>query len=134
MKSLRPLSLALLALVSGSLLIAGPSYAKSKKTPAAPKFADVEKIFTSNCRPCHSAERHKAGIDLTTYAAVMKGNADGPIIKAGVPEKSFILKALKHQTGAAPMPPRAPQLPDATIKTIEAWIKAGANPLKLFKP
>ena len=129
MKSLRTLSLALPGIVAASLFVAGPSYAHSKSSPkgSAPKFADVEKIFTANCLPCHSADRHKAGINLTTYADVMKGNNDGPIIKAGDVKKSFLIKAIRHQPGAAFMPPRAPQLPEKTIKTIEDWIKAGAK-------
>lgn len=135
MNSLRPVPLALLAIAAGSLLIAGPSFAQSKKSKKkkpvkaapAPKFAEVQKIFTASCMPCHSADRHKAGVNLTTYGDVMKGNREGPIIQAGDPTKSFIVKALRHQPGAAPMPPRAPQLPEATIKTIEDWIKAGAK-------
>lgn len=138
MNSVRPLTIALALAVAGSLVFTAPSLAQSKKSkktakPAktkaapAPKFADVEKVFTTNCMPCHSAERHRAGVNLTTYADVMKGNNEGPIVQAGQPEKSFVIKAVRHLPGAAPMPPRAPQIPDAQIKIIEAWIKAGAK-------
>lgn len=135
MNLLRTFPIALGAVALGSILVTAPSLAqskKSKKTKApkaapAPKYAEIQKIFTASCMPCHSAERHKAGVNLTKYADVMAGNREGPIIEAGSPAKSFLVKTIRHQPGAAPMPPRAPQLPEATIKTIEAWIKAGAK-------
>lgn len=99
-------------------------------TPAAPaapsgKYVAVQAVFTANCIRCHSGPRPKAGIDLSSYDGVMKGSMEGPIVAAGDPANSKIIRAL-HGQGARPMPPRG-SLGASDITTIEDWIKAGAK-------
>jgi mono/diheme cytochrome c family protein len=95
-------------------------------TAAAATFASVQATFSKNCISCHGASRPKAGINLTSYDTIMKGGKEGPVVVAGDPAGSKIIKALRHQPGAAAMPPRG-ALPDADIANIQAWIKAGAK-------
>ena len=90
-------------------------------------FAPVQAIFTKNCIGCHGAAGGKAGINLTTFDSAMKGGAEGPIITAGDPDKSKLVDALRARNGATQMPKGAAPLPEADIKSIEDWIKAGAK-------
>jgi protein TonB len=113
-----------------------PSSADSatKSPPASPVstggatvtgYAAVQQVFTANCR-CHTGPKPKAGIDLSSYEGVIKGGGEGPIVKAGDPDSSVLIQALKGVNGKKKMPPRG-DLPADAMKTITDWIQAGAK-------
>ncbi|MCC7230187.1 MAG: c-type cytochrome [Fimbriimonadaceae bacterium] len=89
-------------------------------------FASVQPIFQKNCAGCHNDASPKKGLALTGYANIMKGSSEGPVIVAGDPDASTLVKALHGKDGIKRMPP-AGALPEADIAAIEAWIKAGAK-------
>jgi cytochrome c5 len=88
-------------------------------------FAGAEAVFMQSCTRCHSGPTPKDELSLTSYAKVMKGCDDGPVIVAGNPDASLLVKAL-HGKGAKQMPPTGP-LSEADIKKIVDWIKSGAT-------
>lgn len=94
--------------------------------PSAPNFATVSATFQANCVGCHGANNPKAGINLTSYETIMKGGTEGPIVVAGDPAASMLVKALKGE-GAKQMPPKKDPLPSDQIQQIENWIKDGAK-------
>jgi len=106
-----------------------PTATNEPKTPAATGGADyaaVQAVFTAKCAGCHGATNPKAGISLTDHDAVMKGGKEGPVIVAGDPDGSLLVKAIKGAPGAKKMPP-GPPLDPAQVKTVEDWVKAGAK-------
>lgn len=80
------------------------------------KFADIKPILDQNCVSCHSGGRAKKGIDLSTYAGVMK------VVKPGNPGGSFIIRVLK----AGSMPPTGPLASDSVDKLTQ-WVQDGAQ-------
>ncbi len=86
----------------------------------------MQDVFTKNCVACHGAGRAKAGIHLTDHDAVLKGGDEGPVVVAGDPDGSLLIKAMRRQAGAKPMPPKNP-LPDDQVKIVADWIKDGAK-------
>jgi protein TonB len=102
--------------------------AKPAPKPLVPKFKDAEAILEANCTRCHGADHARGGIDLSSYASIMKGGEDGAIIRKGAPKHSVLIEALRGSNGVRQMPPRRDPLPEASIALIEAWIKAGAKP------
>jgi len=109
------------------------SFGFQHKTPAPPKptapaYKSVQAIFTKNCISCHSGDHPKAAIDLTSYAVVMEGGEDQPIIKKGAPKHSLLIQALRGADNVRRMPPRMSPLAEKDIMLIENWIKAGAKP------
>jgi cytochrome c551/c552 len=96
---------------------------------AGANFASVASIATTNCMPCHAADKHKGGVSLASYADVMKGGDDGPIVKAGDPDNSVLVKAISGGDPATKVPKMPPgkTLSPADIQTIKDWIKAGAK-------
>jgi cytochrome c len=90
----------------------------------------VQPIFEAHCDSCHSAARHRGGLDLTTKAGMMKGGHDGPVIVAGDPASSLLVKLIRHEGpagGPPPMPMNGDKLSDADIATVSQWIKDGAS-------
>jgi WD40 repeat protein len=93
--------------------------------PAAPTYNDdVLPIFRDNCNGCHNPDKHKADLDLTTYAGVLKGGSSGEAIKAGAPDASRLYLAVTHAEEPE-MPPKKPKLADAQLSLIREWIAGG---------
>jgi cytochrome c len=105
----------------------GTTATKASAPTGTGAFASVQQLFTANCVGCHGTGNAKGGIDLSSYATVMKGGEDGPIVVAGDPDKSKIVDALRGRNGAMQMPKGKSPLPEEDIKMIETWIKDGAK-------
>lgn len=103
-------------LVSALVLTACNSTKQAGTTPAITYSGKVKTIIDENCaNTCHNAARPAAGIDLTTYEKVKDQALNGKLIPA-----------IQHAEGADPMPKKAAQLDDATIKVIVDWAATGA--------
>jgi len=83
----------------------------------AHSFADdIQPILTTNCAlsDCHSSAQDDGGFPLNTY--------EDAVFAAGFPQ---FLQAIKHESGAEPMPDGEPKLPQEHIDAIECWVLAG---------
>ena len=57
----------------------------------APLFKDeVLPVLEKSCTKCHGAEQKMGGLDLSTFAGVMKGGASGPAIAPGKSARSLL--------------------------------------------
>lgn len=104
-----------------------PAATEETAKPSAGAYDKVQATFTASCIGCHGSGRKAEGIDLSSYDAVMKGGEKGPIVVPGDPENSLLVHALRGTHGAKRMPLNGQPLPEAQIKEIEDWIKAGAK-------
>jgi mono/diheme cytochrome c family protein len=98
---------------------------------AKPEFytTRVKPIFDQNCGRCHEGMNRRGGLSLDTRAAMLKGGHDGTVLVPGDPQKSLIVRLIRHEGPAddpMPMPPKRPKLSDADIAVVERWVKAGA--------
>lgn len=82
-------------------------------------------ILTKNCISCHSGDRPKEGLDLTSLENVNKGAHGNPVVVAGKSDESVLYKAITGN-GAPIMPPGG-KMSDADIEQIKKWIDAGAT-------
>ena len=88
---------------------------------------DVKPIFRRRCFACHNTSEMKSGLNLESYAGVMKGGGSGDIVKAGRPTGSTLFLAVSHEGNGIPrMPLGGGKIPDAEIATIREWIQLGA--------
>lgn len=86
---------------------------------------DLRPLLNANCNACHKPEKSKADLDMTTYAALMKGRKGGAVVTPGEPAKS---KLLTLCLGDEPeMPPEGDPLGEVQTALIERWIKQGAK-------
>jgi mono/diheme cytochrome c family protein len=83
----------------------------------------VAPIFQARCSECHGTETQEAGLDLSTYEAVMKGSEYGTVIEAGDAAASLLIEMVT----AGEMPQDADPLAAEEIALIRAWIEAGAT-------
>ena len=135
---MKPLALSSLFVVLAAVgCNAGAEKKEDLPTPGAPvsgstdagaataSFASAKDVFAANCIGCHSGPGAKEGVDFSTHESIMKGGEHGPVVVAGDPAGSLVMKALRGN-GAKQMPP-GKTIPEDKIQLIEAWIKAGAK-------
>jgi mono/diheme cytochrome c family protein len=91
-------------------------------TPTVPvgpvTFEKIGPIFEAKCNACHGETGIK-GLSLTSYAKVMAGGTDGPVISAGMPDDSSLVKV--QLTGKHPG-----QLSPEELDLVKQWISGGA--------
>ena len=88
-------------------------------------FADLAPLLQRQCAPCHSGPAAPRGLQLDTYRGVLGGGERGPVVSAGDPEGSELVRRL---TGASqPRMPLTgpPYLDDAEVARFRRWIAAG---------
>jgi len=88
----------------------------------------IRPVLEAQCYMCHNstAKKPQGGLVLDTREGMLKGGASGEAaIVPGDPEKSLLVKAIRHADSKLQMPPGA-QLPAEQIKDFEAWVKMGA--------
>jgi mono/diheme cytochrome c family protein len=96
--------------------------------------ADVETIFAAHCSACHLNGNAFGGLNLATYAGLVKGGivVPGSVFKPGNHAASVIWQIT--QPGPTPpwpggnrMPLGGPYLAASEIQTIATWIDQGAK-------
>ncbi len=85
----------------------------------------IRPLFQDSCLNCHNPDKHKAGLDLSTYEATMDGSDNGKVVESGDAEKSLLYQVLTHEQEPY-MPKGGDKLPDAEIETIRQWIASNA--------
>ena len=88
-------------------LVGNPTYA-----------ANIASLLSSKCSACHNATTMAGGMDLTTYAGLMKGGKDGVVIVPGDSANSLLVKIQsdKHFINLLP----------EELDLVRKWIDAGA--------
>ncbi|MEZ5962936.1 MAG: PSD1 and planctomycete cytochrome C domain-containing protein [Planctomycetota bacterium] len=82
-------------------------------------------VVEQRCVSCHNATRRRAGLDLTTRDAALRGGKSGPALRPGDPEASLVLALVEHRQ-APHMPHRQAALAAAEVDSLRAWIADGA--------
>lgn len=125
----------LIALLSGGALLslslvgvrAGQQKAASPApTPQQIQFFEskVRPVLVNNCFMCHGNGKHTADISLDSLANVLKGNAHGPSVVPGDPDKSSLVQVIGY-AGKIKMPPSGKLRPEE-VAALMAWVKMGA--------
>src|SRR5262245_27206283 len=113
-------------LVALLFLVAGLAHAQPPKTePAAVTYKDhVLPVLRKHCANCHTPDKSKSDLDVTTYQALMAGGASGEAVKPGNSGQSLLYRVTSHEVEPN-MPPKG-KIPDADLAVIKKWIDAGA--------
>jgi uncharacterized membrane protein/mono/diheme cytochrome c family protein len=105
---------------------------------AKPQIADIDSalvyqdlvapIFKARCTACHNANKEKGGLRLDVPEELRKGGTSGPVVVAGSPEESELLRRVTLPLGHEDaMPPDgAKPLDIGETELIRWWIAHGA--------
>ena len=92
---------------------------------------DVETILSAKCWVCHGRREQRAGLDLRSHSALLKGGRSGPALVPGNPEASLLVQRIAAQQ----MPPPKLQeqysvrgLTEDELAKVKQWIAEGARP------
>ena len=92
---------------------------------------DILPLLKWRCSSCHEsggAGYEKSGLDLTSYAGVMKGTKFGPMIIPREPESSNLMLLLDWRVSPAiRMPHGKKQLSSCDRASVRTWIRQGAK-------
>lgn len=84
---------------------------------------DIQPLLQSRCKNCHGGDRGtEEGLDMTSYANLMAGSDNGPVIIAGDADGSLLVELLVEQK----MPKRGPKLAPPQVQLIIDWVNQGA--------
>src|SRR6185503_8455379 len=93
----------------------------------------VAAVLEGRCLECHHPASSKGGLDLSTRAALLKGGETGPAIVGTDPDKSPLWR-LAARKQKPYMPHKRDKLPEAELKAIADWIRAGVPYGRELKP
>jgi hypothetical protein len=80
--------------------------------------ADVQPILDATCIFCHG---NSGGLSLASYTGLIQGGSRGPVLVAGDPSNSRLIRYVE----SGYMPLRRPPLSPAQIRTLANWIASG---------
>ena len=84
---------------------------------------DIIPIIQSRCYACHGGDKGtEEGLDMNSYANLMAGSYNGPVVVAGNADDSLIVQMLVK----GKMPKRGPKLTPPQVQLIIDWINQGA--------
>jgi hypothetical protein len=82
---------------------------------------EVAALLRDRCVKCHSGEKPKAGLDLTSLESLARGGKRGRVVVAGKPDESTLWQVINKEK----MPPKEP-LPEAERALLKRWIAQGS--------
>ncbi len=108
-----------------ALSCAWPSSARAQEASGPPTFVEVSEILQRRCVVCHSGAAAPLGLELDNLTHLKSGSWNGPVVQAGKPEDSKLIRRIKGISKPR-MPFNGPPfLDEREIALIEAWVQAG---------
>jgi hypothetical protein len=100
--------------------------------PPAPAANDsffeskIRPVLATTCFRCHGGEKTSGGLRVDSRKALLEGGDSGPALVPGMPERSLMVQALRHEGDGPHMPPKK-RLPPEVIADFTSWVKDGAR-------
>jgi hypothetical protein len=121
MSSLRPLSLSCVGLVCFQTAIIRADerldFFESRIRP----------VLVEQCYECHNSQESAEGdLALDHREPFVKGGASGPVLDLDDPDKSLLLRVVRHEIDGVEMPEGGSKLAPSIIADLEKWIREGA--------
>lgn len=111
--------------IAGFIILLGAHDFAGAQGGGGVSYADVAPLFAERCLMCHAGAAAPLGLRLDSYDAVVEGSANGPVVVAGDPGASELVRRIKG-TSQPRMPMTGPPfLSEAEISMIEDWVSGG---------
>ena len=105
---------------------AAPQQVRSAASGLVDFASEVQPILHENCLECHSQDKRKGGLALSTYADILDGGKDGAIVRPGNSAGSLMLHRVTGRLEPQ-MPLDELPLSEAEISLLRLWIDQGAR-------
>lgn len=86
----------------------------------------VRPVLRRECLQCHREGKASGSLALDSRVGWQRGGDSGPVIVPGNPDRSLLIRAIRHQADGLQMPSKAPKLADDVIRVFEIWVRNGA--------
>jgi len=113
-----------LALTLAAACAATQAQAQTQTAPTD-TWSTLAPLLAERCVMCHNAGAAAAGLRLDSLEGVKKGSTRGPVVQAGNPAGSEIVRRVKGSSLPRMPMTGPPWLPDADVARLERWISAG---------
>jgi uncharacterized membrane protein len=89
----------------------------------------IAPVIASKCASCHNDQKLKGGLNMSSFASLVKGGKTGPSWTAGDPDQSLLTERIElDPEDKKHMPPKGKaQLTAAEIILFREWIQMGAG-------
>lgn len=88
----------------------------------------IAPLLVENCVGCHiDAMQVRGGLNMTTFAQLLRGGDSGPVITPGKGEASLLVRKLRGSEGDRMPAGGRPALSEASIALVSKWIDEGAT-------
>jgi hypothetical protein len=96
-----------------------------RETAAKTKFFEtkIRPLLSARCFKCHGKEKQNGGLRVDALSTLLKGGESGAALRAGKPEESLLVEAIRWESFE--MPPSG-KLPAEEIALLTKWIADGA--------
>ena len=113
--------------IVGAILALSVSTPLSAQTDVEFFETKIRPVLVQRCYSCHNSKMAapKGDLILDTKEGLLKGGASGPVLAAGNPAESRLLKVLSYTDPLVQMPPSG-KLADAVLEDFAHWIAKGA--------
>ncbi len=92
----------------------------------AETYSAVNDLFVSRCVICHNGPAAPNGLRLDAHADILRGSSNGPVVMPGNGAESPLMKRIRGDILPRMPLTGPPYLSDAEMRTVSAWIDAGA--------
>jgi len=99
-----------------------PTTDPGAQTDAVSFANDIFPLLKSRCGNCHGGNKTEEGLSVATYASLLKGSDNSPVIVPGDAENSLLVELVSSQE----MPKRGPKLTPPQVQLIIDWVNQGA--------
>ena len=83
---------------------------------------DILPILQGGCLNCHGGDRVEKGLSVKSYAELMAGSDNGPVIVPSDVKGSLLVELVTNKK----MPKKGPKLTPPQIQLITDWVSQGA--------
>src|SRR4051794_40093331 len=66
--------------------------------------ANIRPLLIDQCQKCHGAKKQQGNLRLDSREHTLKGGDGGPAVVPGQPEKSLLIRAVRHTSKNLRMP------------------------------
>ena len=93
----------------------------------------LKPVLDRSCGGCHMSGGHAGGLEMNSFAQLIKGGSDGTVVTLGNLTASSLSRAVHYNDDTLQMPPKA-KISDTDIAVIDRWIKDSSVPLATDAP